>query len=168
MWQKKPYRRWWRPVTFVCVFSLITSGALDAWRGISSQDDPYSANPDTQIFTRAQMDVAEGIKKLPPRALILHAPAYNAPTYLTGRRIMIGYIGHVWPHGIDVSSREAEVRSFLAGEAGSEEVLKRNNVDYFIIGPQEREYISTLPSTSHWNRWKKVEDIGEYSIYSAR
>ncbi len=176
MWQNRSaYFRWWRALASACAFALLASGALDVWRGLSSSQQQFpTSNPEVQIFTRDQMNIAEHIKKLPPRALILDAPVYNAPTYLTGRRVLMGYAGHVWPHGIDSGPREAEVRSFLAGEPGSEEVLTHYNVDYFVIGPQERDYLlsqnplAQLPPASYWNRWKKVDEIGEYSIYAAR
>lgn len=175
MWQNRSaYFRWWRALASVCLFALLASGTLDAWRGLSARERFPTNNPEVQIFTRDQMNVAEVIKKLPPRALILDAPTYNAPTYLTGRRVLMGYSGHVWPHGIDSGPREAEVRNFLAGEPGSEEVLTRYNVDYFIIGPQQRDYLlsqnplAQLPPASYWSRWKKVDEIGEYSIYAAR
>ena len=174
MWQNRSaYFRWWRALAGVCLFTLLASGALDTWRGLSVREVPTN-NPEVQIFTRDHINVAQAIKKLPPRALVLDAPTYNAPTYLTGRRLLMGYSGHVWPHGIESAPREAEVRRFLAGEPRGEEILRRYNVDFFVIGPQQRDYLmaqnalSQLPSASCWNRWKKVEDIGEYSIYAAR
>ena len=49
--------------------------------------------------------------------MILHAPTYNDPVYLTGRRTFLGYPGHVWSHGIDYGPREAELKRIYMGAA---------------------------------------------------
>jgi hypothetical protein len=42
-----------------------------------------------------------------PRALIIHAPVHNTPVFLTGRRSLMGYPGHIWTHGLNLCNVKA-------------------------------------------------------------
>ena len=54
-------------------------------------------------------------QRTPPRATVLHAPIHNTPIFLTGRRSLMGYPGHIWTHGIDSGPREAEIKRIYEG-----------------------------------------------------
>ena len=69
-----------------------------------------------QIFDRAGIQFAEIIKReTEPRARIVHAPVHNHPVFLTGRRSLMGYPGHIWTHGLEYRQREGEIRRLYAG-----------------------------------------------------
>ena len=42
--------------------------------------------------------------------MIIHAPVHNTPVFLTGRRSVMGYPGHIWTHGLEFVQRESEIK----------------------------------------------------------
>jgi len=53
-------------------------------------------------------------QQTPPGATILHAPIHNTPVFLTGRRSLMGYPGHIWTHGIDFGQRDADIKQIYS------------------------------------------------------
>ncbi len=142
----------------VFLLSLTFAGVLDVWRIASSQIDMQEYDRDGVLF-------AEKVKQVtPPRALILTAPTYNSIAFLTGRRLFLGYVGHVWSHGIDYRPREKDINQIFSGNFDAREILKRNKIDYVIIGPQERGSVPNLNEAFFANM--KVEaEVGVYRLY---
>src|SRR5438105_12228132 len=79
----------------VALFVTLTlAGALDVWR-------VASATEEQREFDAAGIAFAELVERAtPPHSLILTAPTYNHPVFLTGRRALMGYGGHLWSQGI--------------------------------------------------------------------
>jgi uncharacterized membrane protein len=86
----------------------------------------------------------------------VHAPTYNHPVVLTGRRSFMGYPGHVWSHGLDPGPREGEIKTIYTGGATSQELLARYRIDYVVVGPLERlqmpvndRFFEQFPTAGH-------------------
>lgn len=95
--------------------------------------------------------------------MILHAPIHNTPVFLTGRRSLMGYPGHIWTHGIDFGQREADIRKIYSGSPDATSLLSKYGVDYVVIDPQEH---SVMPvNTAFFSRYPEVVNIGEYHLY---
>ena len=47
---------------------------------------------------------------LASRELLLHAPTYNHPVFLSRRKSFMAYPGHLWSGGLSYAEREAEIR----------------------------------------------------------
>jgi hypothetical protein len=157
MWRKGLVMRVAAALLFVCV---TLAGALDV-AGIAFRDVKYG------IFDAAGVSFAERVKQVTqPRSLILHAPVHNTPVFLTGRRSVMGYPGHVWTHGLEFVQRESEIKRIYLGSPDAEQLLKNYGVDYAVIGPLER--IVTPPNEEFFSRFQKVEQVGEYSLYKIR
>jgi uncharacterized membrane protein len=110
------------------------------------------------------MAFAELIKeKTPPRALIIHAPVHNTPVFLTGRRSLMGYPGHIWTHGLQYLQRESEIKRIYSGTPGAELLMKSYGVDYAVVGPLERLIVPV--NEAFFSRFEKVGQVGEYSLY---
>src|SRR6185369_6669019 len=89
MWRKGAVMRVAGTLLFVAV---TLAGALDVF-GIAFRDVKYG------IFDAAGVNFAERVKAVTrPRSLIIHAPEHNTPVFLTGRRSLMGYPGHIWTH----------------------------------------------------------------------
>jgi hypothetical protein len=115
------------------LFVLLTlSGALDLWRAASDKIVLQVIPPEGDAFGS---DIRA---TTPPRAMILHAPAYNSEVYLTGRRTLFGYPGHIWSQGLDAGPREDDLKKMYAGHPEAPELLKRYGVDFVMAGPRER------------------------------
>jgi hypothetical protein len=158
--------RFWRQslpgkVVAAMLFVCITlSGALDV-AGIALRSTKY------QVFDAAGMRFAEFVKaQTSPRALVIHAPVHNTPVFLTGRRSLMGYPGHIWTHGLQFVQRESEIKRIYLGGLDAEQLLRNYGVDYLVVGPQER--IVTPINDIFVNRFQKVGEVGEYKLYKIR
>jgi hypothetical protein len=146
-----------RVATVVLLLTLTAAGALDVWRVVSEASEQRE-------FDSKGIAFAEIIKaQTPPRSLILHAPTYNHPVYLTGRRALMGYAGHLWSQGIDYVPREAELRRMYAGAPDAESLLAKHGVEYVVVGPLERS--ATPVNEQFFRRFTKVGETSGYSLY---
>ena len=148
----------WNRVMAGSLFVMLTlAGALDVFALITSQGE-------YQEFDRDGVTFAEMIKKqTPPPATILHAPIHNTPVFLTGRRSLMGYPGHIWTHGIDFGPRETDIKKIYSGSPDAINLLSKYGVDYVVIDPQEH---SVMPvNTAFFSRYPEVVNIGEYHLY---
>lgn len=157
--------RLWRQTRFrviaVLLFvGLTLSGALDV-AAITLRSTKYG------IFNPAGIGFAELIKRnTDPRALIVHAPVHNDPVFLTGRRSLMGYPGHIWTHGLEFLERESEIKRIYAGAIDADPLLRRYEVDYVVIGPLERLVLPV--NAQFFERYNKVGQVGEYTLYKIK
>ncbi|HEX8501953.1 MAG TPA: hypothetical protein VF659_15325 [Pyrinomonadaceae bacterium] len=155
----------WRAAALALLLAQTAAGGLDVWRAASGAVERRS-------FDAAGVAFAELVKRVTePRSLILHAPTYNDPVYLTGRRTFLGYPGHVWSHGIDYYAREAELKRIYSGAADAPALIERAGIDYVVVGPLEREELSrqgVAVSDSFFNRYRKVGEAGAYRLYKTK
>jgi hypothetical protein len=157
LWRQGRVPRVAAVLLFVCV---TLAGALDV-AGIAFRDAKYG------IFDAAGVRFAERVKQVTtPRSLIIHAPVHNTPVFLTGRRSLMGYPGHIWTHGLQFVQRESEIKRIYLGAPDAMQLLKNYGVDYAVIGPLER--IVTPPNEQFFSRFEKVEQVGDYSLYKIR
>lgn len=140
------------------LFVLITlAGGLDVFALITRQGE-------YQEFDRDGVAFAELIKqKTLPRATILHAPIHNTPIFLSGRRSVMGYPGHIWTHGIDSGPREAEIKRIYAGAGDAPVLLAKYRVDYVVVDPQERSVMNV--NDGFFSRYPLVLTVGDYHLY---
>src|SRR5882724_157913 len=158
--------RLWEGNTWIRVLAgglfvvLTFAGALDVFALVTSQGE-------YQEFDRDGVAFAEMIKQqTPPRAMILHAPIHNTPVFLTGRRSLMGYPGHIWTHGIDFGPRETDIKKIYSGSPEAANLLSKYGVDYVVIDPQEH---SVMPvNTEYFSRYPEVVKIGEYHLYKIK
>ena len=154
LWRQGPIRQTIAIVLFVCV---TLAGALDV-ASITLRSVQY------QVFDAAGMRFAELVKeRTAPRAMIVHAPVHNTPVFLTGRRSLMGYPGHIWTHGLQFVQREAEIKRIYLGSPDADQLLKNYNIEYAVVGPHER--IVTPVNEKFFSRFQKVGEVGEYALY---
>jgi hypothetical protein len=148
---------WKRPLAIVLFVCVIASGALDVAAILVT---PVKL----QVFDSAGIAFAEMIKqKTEPRALIMHAPVHNHPVFLTGRRSLMGYPGHIWTHGLDFVQREAEIRRVYAGTPDAEAILRKYGVVYAVVSPLERN--QSAINNQFFSRFEIVGEVGGYRLY---
>jgi len=140
------------------LFVILTlAGALDIFPLLTGQGE-------YQEFDRNGVAFAESIKETtPPTATILHAPIHNTPIFLTGRRSIMGYPGHIWTHGLDFGPRENEIKQIYAGGHDAAALLAKYRVDYVVIGPQEESVVK--PNVAFFDRYPQTVNVGEYRLY---
>jgi hypothetical protein len=137
-------------------FVLMAAGALDVTRA--------AVGPSYQEFDRDGIAFADMIReKTPPTAVILTAPTYNTPVFLTGRRVFMGYAGFLWANGLPYTDRETDLRAIYAGGPNAEDLLAGNRIAYIVDGPQERGQ-DPAPNDEFLARFPVVAVSGEYRL----
>ncbi|HEV2828777.1 MAG TPA: hypothetical protein VGW76_14355 [Pyrinomonadaceae bacterium] len=137
--------------------SVTLAGALDVG-AIVLRSNQY------QIFNAQGMQFAELIKReVPPNALVIHAPVHNHPVFLTGRRSLMGYPGHVWTHGLEFGQRESEIKRVYAGGPEAVPILRKYNVAYAVVGPLERNLMNV--NEQFFSGFQLLGDVGGYRLY---
>jgi hypothetical protein len=157
LWEGKA----WNRVLAVALLVVLTlAGSLDVFALITRQGE-YGE------FDRDGVAFAEMIKQQTAAgATILHAPIHNTPVFLTGRRSLMGYPGHIWTHGIDYGQREADIKRIYSGGPEAANLLSKYGVDYVVIDPQEISVMQV--NTDFFKRYPEVIKIGEYHLYKIK
>jgi hypothetical protein len=142
----------------VSLFVLVTAaGALDV---VSILLRPTKH----QVFDRAGIQFAEYMKgETAPRSLVMHAPVHNHPVFLTGRRSLMGYPGHIWTHGLDYMQRESEIKRVYSGTSDAPAILRRYRVGYLVAGPHERHLMNV--NDQFLSNFQLMGDVGGYRLY---
>jgi len=157
LWQGSPLHR---TLAFSLLVTLTLAGTLDVFALVTSQGE-------YQEFDRDGVTFAEMIRQsTSPRAMILHAPIHNTPVFLTGRRSLMGYPGHIWTHGIDFGPRETDIKKIYSGSPDAINLMSKYGVDYVVIDPQEHSVMPVSPD--FFSRFPEVVTIGEYHLYKVR
>jgi len=154
LWEKG---KWNRVLAAILFLSLTLAGSLDV-ASIAFRNTKY------QIFDADGIEFAEMIKEqAAPRSLIMHAPVHNTPVFLTGRRSLMGYPGHIWTHGLEFNQREAEIKRMYAGGADAAQLIRNYKVDYVVVSRLERE--RTTVNERFISSFPKVGEVGDYTLY---
>jgi hypothetical protein len=154
LWKQGPVKR----VIAVLLFGCVTAaGAWDV-AGIVLRTTNY------QIFNADGIAFAESIKQgTAPRALVMHAPVHNHPVFLTGRRSLMGYPGHIWTHGLEFAERESEIRRVYGGAPDAGAILRKYGVAYAVLSRLERNMMNV--NEEFFSRFELVGEVGEYRLY---
>ncbi len=120
-----------------------------------------------QIFDAQGVTFAETIKSTaPPRSLVLHAPVHNHPVFLTGRRSLMGYPGHIWTHGLEFVPRQSEIRRIYSGSPEALSIMQKHDVRYVVVGPHERHELTV--NDKFFSNFELVGEVGAYRLYKVR
>jgi hypothetical protein len=143
-----------RAVSIGLLLVLTLSGMLDVW-SVASRAGEF------RIFDADGVRFAQMVKReTRPRATILHEPTFDTPIFLTGRRSVMGYPGHVSSHGIEYLGRLAEIRRIYAGAPDAESLLKKYGVEYVVAGPHEQR--EAVVNESFFAGFQLVGEIGPF------
>lgn len=157
LWRQGGLKRALALSLFVCV---TLAGALDV-AAIVLRSNEYG------IFNAPGIQFAELIKReTPAQAVVIHAPVHNHPVFLTGRRSLMGYPGHVWTHGLEFAPREAEILRVYAGAPDAVAILRKYDVDYAVVGPLEHNVAAV--NDQFFSRFQLVGEVGEYRLYKIK
>jgi len=179
LWHYGSIRRGLSIALFVCI---TLAGALDVGVIVSRSEvykalyrqfldestiEQFFVSGQYQVFDRNGLEFAELVKQQTrPRSLLVHAPVHNTPIFLTGRRSLMGYPGHIWTHGLEFREREAEIKRIYSGAPDAESLIKKYGIEYAVVGPLER---TAMPvNEQFFSRFEKVGEIGDYRLYKTQ
>ena len=140
------------------LFLLCISGAVDVWRIGSRQQTQ-------RLFDKDALAFADLLRReTPPGARILHAPYYAHPALLAGRRLMLGYEGHLWSHGLDFNRRLEDMKRIYAGDPATDSLLHQYGIQYILVGPPERNQQGYHLNEPFFQRYRLIGEAGEYRL----
>jgi hypothetical protein len=102
---------------------------------------------------------------MPVEARFAAYPIYNHPLLLQGRKVALGYPGHLWTQGFeDYGKAEQLLRQLMQGVANWTELARLFRVRYIFWGRQEKTNYPA--STRPWERSAAQVAIGPWgAIY---
>ena len=124
LWQ----RHSWRGASVaLLLFALMTAtGAASVYRELHLS---------WLMFSREDLELADFVRGHTAKdALFLTSDKHNNPVAcLAGRRILMGYRGWLWSHGIDYREREQDIMVMYSGSGRARDLLTHYGIDYVLI-----------------------------------
>jgi hypothetical protein len=139
--------RWIRPfaapVRWPVCAALFLSGAVSLAGGLRHMETGYG------LGSRPELDAVEAATRpLPIEARFAAAPEYSHPLVFAGRKLALGYDGHLYSQGIDYTPLTRDQRALMLGLPNWRRAAQRLRVRYIYWGFREdRRYPG---STKPW------------------
>ena len=137
--------RWPIPARVGVCVALFASGFVSLFGGLLPGQNGYT------LAERPEVDgVGSAVRKLPATARFAAFPTYNHPLLLQGRKLVLGYPGHLWTQGFDYADIERRLKNLMQGAPDWREQARYLGVRYVFWGDQEKE--NYAQSTRPWER----------------
>lgn len=142
----------------VCV-ALFASGFVSLFGGLAAGKTGFG------LIDRAELDaVGMAVRKLPTDARYAGFPTYNHPVLLHGRKMVMGYPGHLWTQGFNYTEVENKLQGLMKGAPNWKENARSLGVRYLFWGREEK--LKYLTSTRPWEREAALVATGDWgAIY---
>jgi hypothetical protein len=137
-------RPWpWHLRAAICV-ALFGSGFVTLFGGLATGGHGFA--------NRGEVDwLGVALRKVPVEARFAAYPTYNHPLLLQGRKVVLGYPGHLWTQGFaDYGKTYTKLQSLMQGEPNWRQIAAELRVRYIFWGKEER---LNYPGSSH--PWEK-------------
>jgi hypothetical protein len=153
----------WHPLlrTVVC-FGLFFSGFISLVGSFVTNQKGF------QIGSAAEWQTVDDATRSFPADMVFAAyPTYNHPVLLSGHRVVLGFPGHLWSHGLDYRGIETQLTSLMQSEPGWEQTATELGADYIFWGRFEEAHYPN--SKKEWETKCPVLAKGEWGrIYDLR
>ena len=138
----------------VCA-ALFASGFVSLFGGLAAGKTGFG------VADRAELDaVGVVVRKLPTETRYAGFPTYNHPVLLQGRKMVMGYPGHLWTQGFNYSEVENKLQALMKGAPNWKEMARSLGVRYLFWGREEKLNYPT--STRPWEREAATVATGEW------
>ncbi len=136
--------QWPIPLRAVVYLALFASGCVSLFGGLSA-GRPAPPGPagvgirDYGIANRGELDAIGGVlKKLPADARFAGWPTWGHPVLLQGRKMVLGYPGHLWTQGFDFGPTEAKLKELMLGGPNWKQLARDLHTRYLFWGREEK------------------------------
>lgn len=142
----------------VCI-ALFFSGFVSLFGGLAAGRSGYA------FADRGEVDaIGVALHSLPVEARFAAFPTYNHPLLLQGRKVVLGYPGHLWTQGFDYALDEKQLDKLMEGAEDWRAIARHFGVRYIFWGLEEKNNYST--STRPWEQTAKKVNYGNWgAIY---
>ena len=125
--------RWAFPERAATCLLLFGSGFVTLLGGLSA------GHPGFGLIERARLDhIGTALRPLPVEARFATYPTYNHPVLLQGRKVVLGYPGHLWTEGFDYGKANDQLTALMNGAANWRDAAKALGVRYIFWGQDEK------------------------------
>ena len=130
----------WSDLLARCAFPerAITCVALFASGFVTLLGGLTAGHPGFGLIERARLEaVGTAGRPLPVEARFAAYPTYNHPLLLQGRKVVLGYPGHLWTQGFDYESVNNKLTALMRGAPNWREIAQSLGVRYIFWGRDE-------------------------------
>src|SRR5713101_8704440 len=151
--------RWSVPVRVGVCIALFSSGFISLFGGLAA------GRPGFGLVDRGELDaVGAAVRPLPVEARFAAYPLYNHPLLLQGRKVVMGYPGHLWTQGFDYAGTENQLRQLMEGAGNWRETARDLRARYLFWGREEQRNYPT--SKRPWEKTAWLVASGDWgAIY---
>jgi hypothetical protein len=123
---RRCYSGWGIVLSLLLTSTLVATGGLSVYREVRLH---------SLMFSTEDLQLAKYVREQTPKdAIFLTSDRHNHPIpCLAGRRIVMGYRGWLWTHGIDYHSRERDVLEIYKGSSQMDNLLKQYYASYVLL-----------------------------------
>jgi len=138
----------------VCI-GLFASGFVSLFGGLAAGRTGFG------FANRAELDeVGAVVQNVPVEARFAAYPLYNHPLLLQGRKVVMGYPGHLWTQGFDYAGTENQLRQLMEGAENWRETARGLRARYLFWGREEKTNYPT--STRPWEKVTRLIAAGDW------
>ena len=138
LWRELILKWPWPVRAGVCLF-LFASGFVSLIGGLAA------GRPGYDIANRTELEaVATVVRELSIKERFAAFPTYNHPLLMNGRKVVLGYGGHLWTQGFDYAPIEQQLQALMLGAPDWRERAQALQARYLFWGrEEERAYASS-------------------------
>jgi hypothetical protein len=156
---------WVMPARALVCVALFGSGFISLFGGLAAGRP--GPRPAFGMADRTELDaVGDAVRHLPVDARFAAYPTYNHPLLLQGRKVVLGYPGHLWSQGFDYNDTQKRLTALMRGMGDWREIARALRVRYIFWGREERTNYSaskrpweaTVPTVAS-GPWGAIYDL---------
>src|SRR5882724_9159548 len=153
--------RWTIPARIGVCIALFGSGFISLFGGLAA------GRPGFEFSDRGELDaVGVAVRKLPAETRFAAYPTYNHPLLLQGRKVVLGYPGHLWTEGFEYTDAYDWLTKLMQGSGDWRKIARALQVRYLFWGREEminypaskRPWEATAPLVASGN-WGAIYDL---------
>jgi hypothetical protein len=150
---------WPVSLRIVVLLALFVSGFVTLLGGLAAGKNGFG------IADRGELDgVGVAVRKLPAEARYAGWPTWGHPVLLQGRKMVLGYPGHLWTQGFDFSETNNKLQAMMLGAPNWKEIARSFHARYVFWGREEKANYAA--SKRPWEREAALVANGDWgAIY---
>jgi hypothetical protein len=139
--------QWELPIRAAVCFAFFASGFVSLFGGLAAGRTGFG------FAQRGEVDAVDyAVRDMPLEARFAAYPTYNHPLLLNGRKVVMGYPGHLWTQGFeDYGKTQDMLTKLMQGAPNWRELARTLHVRYVFWGREEK---ANYPSSSR--PWEKA------------
>ena len=150
-------RAWPVPVRAGICVALFGSGFVSLFGGLAEGNFGFASRGELAA-------VGAALQTLPVDARFATFPTYNHPVLLQGRKVVMGYPGHLWTQGFNAGKVEAGLNELMNGRSYWRDAARALGVRYIFWGREERANYQS--SARPWEASARIVAAGDWgAIY---